>query len=488
MPYIAGTGAPVAEAVGEVLRRHGIEHQDVPEAPRGVQGQRVSMMSTRLAEILVPGLEITPRRRDPSTRRHDRPGSARPRLPPGPTRAGRPRRIAAELVADAHVPLVLWRPMARTVRSPGPRPAASGFRTTPQPFWGTRHPFLDEAARDLVRVCQHLDAGDLVLSGWRRNGLPLSFPHENGSHAGPGPSETQGLRLRPRRRADRLVEAEPSMRPSCAPPRSPCSRAPVNDPALAGPAHPTSPPCVCSPTTCTAVSGSTGCCRSTESPGSSPATSPMSIALQEIDVERSRSGGIDQAREIADRLGLLLQLPPDVRGGRRAVRRRSAQPRCPWRRSASDRCPDCRAIPNWNPGASCGSRWNTGDAVFQVLNTHLSVHPRERRLQVERIDGSRLARRPRSGCQRGAVRRLQCRSRVPDVPTIGRTLTDVQVGLDGHRPRRTWGGRHPLARIDHIFVGRRLEVVHVDVPSTHLTRTASDHLPLLADLRTRSPG
>jgi endonuclease/exonuclease/phosphatase family metal-dependent hydrolase len=42
-----------------------------------------------------------------------------------------------------------------------------------------------------------------------------------------------------------------------------------------------------------------------------------------------------------------------------------------------------------------------------------------------------------------------------------------------------------VARIDHIFVGRRLDVIHVEVPATHLTRTASDHLPLLADIRRR---
>ena len=74
----------------------------------------------------------------------------------------------------------------------------------------------------------------------------------------------------------------------------------------------------------------------------------------------------------------------------------------------------------------------------------------------------------------------------PGLPTcraIGQRLTDVQIGLDGHRPRRTWGGRWPVARIDHIFVDPAIQILHVDVPATHLTQTASDHLPLFADLR-----
>jgi endonuclease/exonuclease/phosphatase family metal-dependent hydrolase len=47
-----------------------------------------------------------------------------------------------------------------------------------------------------------------------------------------------------------------------------------------------------------------------------------------------------------------------------------------------------------------------------------------------------------------------------------------------------------VVRIDHIFVEPSIQVLHVDVPITHLTRTASDHLPLFSDLRaaTKPPG
>jgi endonuclease/exonuclease/phosphatase family metal-dependent hydrolase len=42
-----------------------------------------------------------------------------------------------------------------------------------------------------------------------------------------------------------------------------------------------------------------------------------------------------------------------------------------------------------------------------------------------------------------------------------------------------------MARIDHVFVGEEWEVVHVERPTDALARLASDHLPLVVDLRVR---
>jgi endonuclease/exonuclease/phosphatase family metal-dependent hydrolase len=66
---------------------------------------------------------------------------------------------------------------------------------------------------------------------------------------------------------------------------------------------------------------------------------------------------------------------------------------------------------------------------------------------------------------------------------MGRRLTDAQKALDNHRPRQTWFGAYPAARIDHVFFGQAIEVLAVQVASTALARLASDHLPLIVDLR-----
>jgi endonuclease/exonuclease/phosphatase family metal-dependent hydrolase len=47
----------------------------------------------------------------------------------------------------------------------------------------------------------------------------------------------------------------------------------------------------------------------------------------------------------------------------------------------------------------------------------------------------------------------------------------------------TFHARSPLFRIDHIFISPHFETVKVEVKKTSDTRIASDHLPLIADLR-----
>jgi len=63
-----------------------------------------------------------------------------------------------------------------------------------------------------------------------------------------------------------------------------------------------------------------------------------------------------------------------------------------------------------------------------------------------------------------------------------KALSDVQLSIKGTRPLSTYPSRLPFARIDHIFASPGLSVESVDVPRTHRTAEASDHLPLIADL------
>ncbi|HEU5396499.1 MAG TPA: alkaline phosphatase family protein, partial [Verrucomicrobiae bacterium] len=52
-------------------------------------------------------------------------------------------------------------------------------------------------ARDLGQLCRQKLAGDIILLGWSPEKPPVSFVDEHGSHAGPGPEETQGFCLLP---------------------------------------------------------------------------------------------------------------------------------------------------------------------------------------------------------------------------------------------------------------------------------------------------
>ena len=49
--------------------------------------------------------------------------------------------------------------------------------------------------------------------------------------------------------------------------------------------------------------------------------------------------------------------------------------------------------------------------------------------------------------------------------------------------RRTYPGVFPVLHLDHIYYDGKVEVSKVELPRTRLALMASDHLPLVADLR-----
>ncbi len=51
------------------------------------------------------------------------------------------------------------------------------------------------------------------------------------------------------------------------------------------------------------------------------------------------------------------------------------------------------------------------------------------------------------------------------------------------RRRRTYPGVFPILHLDHIYYTGRVEVLSVELPRNRLTLVASDHLPLVADIR-----
>src|SRR5439155_8536057 len=171
---------------------------------------------------------------------------------------------------------------------------------------GTDHPYLSVAAEELVALCRHPDAGDVVISGWRLGATPVSFPHENGSHGGPGPIETDAFALLP----PHVVVAAAGgqlLRPSHL---RDIALAQQDAPA-AGEAEPIRPPGTLRVLTynvhsCVGLDGSLSPDRIARVIAR---YEPDVVALQELDVARPRTGGVDQAEIIAARL----ELPPHFR-------------------------------------------------------------------------------------------------------------------------------------------------------------------------------
>jgi endonuclease/exonuclease/phosphatase family metal-dependent hydrolase len=66
---------------------------------------------------------------------------------------------------------------------------------------------------------------------------------------------------------------------------------------------------------------------------------------------------------------------------------------------------------------------------------------------------------------------------------LRRELANAQEFQSWFRWRKTYPARRPLVSIDHVFLSRDLAVASVDVPRTRLTKVASDHLPVIVDIR-----
>ncbi len=105
--------------------------------------------------------------------------------------------IAKLLVKNAHIPLVMIYDSSHNVFAF----TSEGMFTIPDEIKrivGPNHPFINEIATDIVRLVNHSDSGDFVLFGWRFDNISITFPLENGSHAGMGEEETHGFTLLPK--------------------------------------------------------------------------------------------------------------------------------------------------------------------------------------------------------------------------------------------------------------------------------------------------
>jgi endonuclease/exonuclease/phosphatase family metal-dependent hydrolase len=58
------------------------------------------------------------------------------------------------------------------------------------------------------------------------------------------------------------------------------------------------------------------------------------------------------------------------------------------------------------------------------------------------------------------------------------------VDLYSHlKRRRTYPGFFPLLHLDHIYFAGNVEIRRIELPRSRLALVASDHLPLVADVR-----
>jgi endonuclease/exonuclease/phosphatase family metal-dependent hydrolase len=118
--------------------------------------------------------------------------------------------------------------------------------------------------------------------------------------------------------------------------------------------------------------------------------------------------------------------------------------------------------------------------VLHIYNVHLGTAVLERRYQA---GGSRpsFTTVAFTGAE-DHPRRLQRVDEGLATKTLSSLFESVDISQHLKR-RRTYPGLFPVVHLDHIYYDGKVEVVNVEMPRTRKALMASDHLPLVANLR-----
>jgi endonuclease/exonuclease/phosphatase family metal-dependent hydrolase len=123
---------------------------------------------------------------------------------------------------------------------------------------------------------------------------------------------------------------------------------------------------------------------------------------------------------------------------------------------------------------------DVGDDVLHLYNVHLGTAILERRHQAERL--SAIVHDRRVDEPKIVLGDFNEWLRGSATAFLSERLSSID--LRGHlRRRRTYPGVFPVLHLDHIYHAGAVEVVKLELPRTRLSLLASDHLPLLAELR-----
>ncbi|MFW6146857.1 MAG: endonuclease/exonuclease/phosphatase family protein [Thermodesulfobacteriota bacterium] len=206
------------------------------------------------------------------------------------------------------------------------------------------------------------------------------------------------------------------------------------------------------------------------------------VALQEVDAEKNDGDNHNQAKTIAERLNMNYVFFPVEDNGLHAFGL-AVLSRFPIGEYSFTRLPSHYATLIPRKRGAIRATIHTPAGPIHLFNTHLSVYKGEQRKQMKvLLDtewlSSIMDNQPAIFCgdlNAGSLSRTYRR--------VANYLTDVQKALDDPwLPRPTFHARSPFLRIDHMFISRHFTPLKVEVTINPDTRTASDHLPLIAEL------
>ncbi|MFP5447868.1 MAG: endonuclease/exonuclease/phosphatase family protein [Alphaproteobacteria bacterium] len=210
------------------------------------------------------------------------------------------------------------------------------------------------------------------------------------------------------------------------------------------------------------------------------ALEPDIVALQELDVGRMRTNGVDQAHEIARRLEMAFHFHPAMKV-EEELYGDAILTRHPERKIKSAALPGHERVTQLEPRGALWVSVALEGQELQVFNTHLGLVPREQQNQAAALAGPQWLGHP----DRRGPTILLGDFNVTSASQVYRTLSEQLRPARRHTakksPSATFPSVFPVLRIDHVFVSEEVRVLDIFAPYDPTTRVASDHLPLVMD-------
>ena len=216
------------------------------------------------------------------------------------------------------------------------------------------------------------------------------------------------------------------------------------------------------------------------------ALEPDIVALQELDVGRARTGGVDQAHEIARRLDMAFHFHAALKVEEELYGDAILTPH-PERLVQVGPLPGYPRVPGLEPRGALWIAVEIEGHEVNIINTHLGLVPREQQIQAAFLAGPAWLKHP--ACSGPTILLGDFNATATSV--VYRTLSSRLAAarrLSPHRrPTSTFPSPLPVLRIDHVFVSPEVRVTDVSAPFYPLVRVASDHLPLVMDFTLLPP-
>ena len=206
---------------------------------------------------------------------------------------------------------------------------------------------------------------------------------------------------------------------------------------------------------------------------------PDVVALQELDVGCARTGHADQVSLIADALAMSQLFHPICRRGEELYGH-ALLSRHPLRLIRAAALPTLKRRVALEPRGALWASFDFAGRSVQVLTSHFGLFHRERLAQADALASPEWLSHP------------HCKSPVIvcgdfNSPPGTRTLRRLKAIVRDPFPWRSWPmgtfpSGLPLLRLDHVLLCPAWKVHNVGVARNRLTRIASDHLPVLAEV------